>query len=178
MKTKPTKKQQDLYKRLFKPARKGDAMTAAYLYEDGHATACFERYIRDVDKTIRYYKQIDSLGFDCRFKGRIVFHRYGGPAWLRSMMAAGCTSIYATAPSIDHGSENTKSKGILVGYVTASTKFGDVSQFDFPGLISGVIHYQSDVVEAFDPSADRFAELPVVESIITREAAAVETVRP
>ncbi len=151
---------------LFRPMKKGDRLKQTYLFADGHAIACFERYIRDTGATIHYVKQISSLGVSCRFKGRIVFCTYGGTSWLRAALAAGCESISATVPSLEHGSPNTKTKGIAVGYVQAETEFGDITDYDFPGLISGNHTYQPDVDEAFRDDLEKYSSENVVATYI------------
>ena len=152
---------------LFKPLKKGDRLTCAYLYADGHASAHFERRIKDADQVVSYYKQIDSLGIACRFEGRIVVH---GCAWLRAMVAAGCTALSAHRPTIDSGSESTKAKGIAVGYVAAQTPFGEIYVYEFPGLLSGDLCYQPDTAEVFNPDLETygFRGSAVAETLITR----------
>lgn len=165
---------------VFKPLKKGDQLTAVYLYADGHASANFERRIRDAGSTVTYYKQIDNLGIACRFDGRIVFHRGSGTAWLRSMLAAGCTVLGARSPSLDHGSENTKAKGIAVGYVTAQTPFGELYVYDFPGLIGSDLCYQPDTAEAFNPDLETygFRGANVAETLITRTIGPIQETAP
>lgn len=150
---------------LFRPIRKGDQLRGVYLHADGHAVAAFERRLKDVDQTVTYYQQIDSLGVACCFQGRIVFSQYSGTAWLRAMLAAGCHTIRARAPGVDHGSEATKARGISVGYVTAETRHGEVSDYDFPGLFSGAHTYQPDVVEAFDPGLETYSGKSVAQTL-------------
>ncbi len=174
MKIKRTTKHVD----VFKPLKKGDRVTCAYLYADGHATVSFERRIPDTDTTVRYYKQIDTLGFPCHFRtGRIVFSYIGGGvSWLRCMIAAGVDAISARPADLDGGSPNTKAKGIPVGYVTAHTPFGDVTDYDMPGALSGTAHYQTDISEQFDPRLDRYpSDAAVAETLLTRTVCACPT---
>jgi prepilin-type processing-associated H-X9-DG protein len=59
--------------KVFKPARKGDIATAAYLYADGHVTVTFER--TELGTRLRYLKIAESIGVRPGFRhGRIVFH--------------------------------------------------------------------------------------------------------
>ena len=165
MKTVHTKRAID----LFKPLQKGDRLTVVYLYADGHASAKFERRIKDADQTVDYYKQVDNLGIACRFSGRLIFHSYSGLPWLRAMLACGATALYAADASPDHGSEETKRQGIAVGHITASTPFGDVTDYTFPRLISGGFTYQGDVVETFDPDLESYGfRSTIAETLITR----------
>jgi hypothetical protein len=154
---------------LFKPLQKWDRLTCVYLYGDGHASAAFERRERDVDQTIRYYKQIDSLGIRCRFKGRIIFSQYGGATWLRCLLAAGVTEIHASEPSIEHGTEITKAKGIAVGCLTADTPFGVAYLYNLPALMGGEFSYQADVGETFDPTLENYGSNrdTIAETLIT-----------
>lgn len=77
------------------------------------------------------------------FSGRLVIHRRG--AIRLAMMAQ---YIKATAPSIDDGSENTKSRGIAVGSI--NFQLGDSPYQDsfhvnlLDGLISSDFTYQPE----------------------------------
>lgn len=167
MKTIRTKRPND----VFKPLKKGDRLTCAYLYADGHASVAFERRLRDLGgESVRYYKQIDSLALKCHFQGRIVFHDHGGLAWLRCMIAAGAHTISAVPMSLDNGSPNSKAKGISVGYVTAETPFGYVHDYEFSTMSAGC-HYQADVIEAFDPNLEDYGHrAPIAETLLTAPA--------
>lgn len=164
---------------LFRPLKPRDQLCAVYLYADGHALASFERYVRDVDKRVSYYKQIDTLGIACRFEGRIVFSRYDGAAWLRAMIAAGCTSIIAYAPHIDRGTEFTKKAGVAVGYISAQTPFGEITEYDFPRFMSGNHTYQPDTVEAFDPERVEygFNDSAIAQTLIARPMGPIQETR-
>jgi hypothetical protein len=163
MKIKNTKRVTD----LFKPLTKGDRLTCAYLYADGHATAAFERRLPDLGgETVRYYKQIDTLGVKCSFAGRIVFHDYGGVAWLRCVLAGGVERFTAVPQSLENGSPNSQAKGLAVGYVTAETPFGYVFDYNL-SVINGATHYQPDVCETFDRNAEDFGHrCPIAETLI------------
>jgi len=164
--TRTTKRPTD----VFKPAVKGDSIRCAYLYADGHATVSFERYLRDVDQTITYYRQIDNLGVKCSFTGRIVFSQFGGVAWLRAMLAAGATYIRAREAATDAGSENTKRAGIAVGFVEVHTPLGTIHAYQLPGLMSGDQTYQPDVGEIFDPSLETYTPgCAVVETLLSAQ---------
>jgi hypothetical protein len=169
MTTKHSKNRND----LFKPAKKGDRLTCAYLYADGHAVAAFERRVRDLGKTLTYYKVIDNLGVSCGFQGRIVVHQWGGMAWFRSMLAAGMHTIRGREASLDNGSPNSQAKGIPVGYVVAETPFGEVTSYEIKGVLGADLAYQPDVVEAFNPDAETFGSDAVVEILISAPAVAV-----
>lgn len=144
---------------LFKPLKRGDRCTSAYLYADGHATARFERRIKDADTSVNYYKQIDSLGVRCRIKGRIVFSDMsGGLPWLRAMMAAGAVEIYASAASLHNGTPATQDKGIAVAYLAAEIPgIGTVFDYGFPSLQAPGWTIQDDVTEAFDRDLERYS---------------------
>jgi len=155
---------------VFTPTQKGDRVRAAYLYADGHLVVSFERYVRDVDKTIGYYKQVQSIGVSCRFKGRIVFSSYSGVPFLRSALHAGANAITAKMADTVHGSEKTKRAGIAVAYVEAETKFGTMAVHSFPDMLNPDMSVQNDVCEAFDPELDDIHGSRVVDTLLTTEA--------
>ena len=67
--------------KVFRPVKKGDELSCAYLYADGLVVTVFERRVRDLNNTIRYAKIADSIGIKTDFvpwtpepHGRVVFH--------------------------------------------------------------------------------------------------------
>lgn len=153
---------------VFKPLRKGDRVTHAYLYNDRHAIVGFQRYDRDTGKRATYYKQIDSIGFSCQFSGRIVFSDCGGGvSWLRAMIAADCSAMHASAPNLENGSYTSRAKGQLIGFVSADTAYGSIYEYDFPGLLSGGTTFQEGENETFDSRKATYGgETPIAETLL------------
>lgn len=144
---------------VFQPIAAGDDLRSLSLYADGHAVASYTRTLRDVGyQTIRYYVQIDSIGIDCRFAGRLIFNSYQGLAWLRCMLDVGARSVWAKVASLDEGSEKARKLGIAVGYVTFETPHGTVSMQTIPGLINPPVDYYPDEVQTFNPGAEDFGD--------------------
>jgi len=152
---------------LFKPVSKGDRLTAVYLYADGHATAAFERRLRDLSQAVRYHKQIDRLGLACHFRGRVIFHEGGIPI-LRAMLAAGATGVAVETPSLGGGTPITRERGIAVGYLSISSPFGYAYLYHLPELMSGDYVYQPETHATFDPDlASLSYDSPVYETLLT-----------
>jgi hypothetical protein len=103
-------------------------ITAAYLHADGHVVLLIEKTLRngrlhDTREYAEVYEQWTKATL--RFEGRIVFHRHYAPAYLR--LAKIATEIRATVPGLEHGSENTKRRGLHYGDLTFSIDGGAVS---------------------------------------------------
>lgn len=131
-----------------------------YLYADGHAVACYEKYDREAGRVeyVEIYERIVAERSFLGFKGRIVFH--DGEAFLP--LLKGARHVTAQAPTVDRGSDATKRRGIAVGGVSIlPAKGGELRWHLIPDVLSSGITYdeaQEGYGAAFDPGATRWSE--------------------
>jgi hypothetical protein len=92
-----------------------------YLYADGHAVVLHREHHSKAGE-VEWAEIWEKLDTECAFEGRIVFHDVTRD--LRFKLACEAHRIYANAPSLTHGSENTKRKGISVAAFTIEFKDG------------------------------------------------------
>ena len=134
--------------------------TCLYLYADGHAVACYEKYDREAGRVeyVEIYERIVAARSFLGFKGRIVFH--DGEAFLP--LLKGARHVTAEAPAIDRGSDTTKRKGIPVGEVAIlPAKGGELRWHLIPDVLSSDLTYdeaQQGYGETFDSGATRWSE--------------------
>ena len=135
----------------------------------------YEKTDKDAGR-IRYAEVVEKLGPICSFKGRLVLHHGGLFNLIRK-----AHTVRAVEPSLSHGSDNTKKKGIEVGYLelVMSADWQDsVCFYYMPGLISSGHTYQpNSEVETFDPQAthwngDRVARIHRVKIATDKSGAA------
>jgi hypothetical protein len=146
---------------VFKPEKKGDSLTCAYLHADGHVVTSWVRLVRDLDTRIHYVKVAETIGVVARFAaGRIVFH--DPVALIAAASLPGDVTIRATRMAVEHGSENSKARGIAWGGVYVETDRFPLSSYCLPEneIVAGAVTVQ--LTPEFDA---KFAETCASSSI-------------
>lgn len=114
----------------------------AYLYSDGHAIVLHEDNHPKAGR-VEWAEAYEKLGPECRFAGRIIFHNIN---WYGTFaLAARSAQVSATAPGVEHGSDNTKRQGIAVGNFSIRLEKDERSALHwliFPEFISSDITLQ------------------------------------
>lgn len=143
-------------------------LRCSYLYADGHAVLLHQKRYKDAGEV--EFAEIHEKWTEAHlgFKGRIVFN---SPELLR--MAKRAVRIEAQEPRLDHGSQNTKEKGIAVGHLVFT--FGEYSDYlcltTMPNLISASWTYQPDVVATCPhPDIARWGSLSVGKFVPAKRA--------
>ena len=129
-------------------------VTAHYLYSDGTLVTMYDEYRDSVHigesadvtygycKVHLYARYAESNGYRTSKPGRIVMSRYSCEGFVTLAKGGTVTGI---APSLEGGSENTKSRGIEVQYVTLKTKTGlELSWSDTTSIMSSAFTVQAD----------------------------------
>lgn len=142
-------------KAAMKPLKKGDERRCAYLYADGTVVVWFERSKRhrDLDTTTRveYWKVAREAvpvveNYSESTTGSLVVHETG---FVHALEHAARVSWYA--PSVEHGSDNTKARNIAVGGVRIEYEDGTRWSLNlFSGLISSSVEARPGLPNTFD----------------------------
>lgn len=128
-------------KKLFKPL-KGERLTHAYLYGDGHLVVIFTKWDYTYQRSLERAEIVEKFARPS-FTGRLVIHETG---ILPAMEGA---AVRAAVPAIEHGSENSKRLNLAVGFVSIENGQGPF-HVSILECLSGPFTYQPDVSETFE----------------------------
>ena len=128
-------------KKLFKPL-KGERLSHAYLYGDGHLVVIFGKWDHTYQRSLERAEVIEKYARPS-FSGRLVIHECG---ILPTIQGA---RVRASLPTIENGSENTRRLNLAVGTVSIESEIGSF-HVSILECLSGPFTYQPDVSETFE----------------------------
>ncbi len=121
-----------------------------YLYADGHAVLCHEQLEHRSGTTLRWVEIVEKFGPKCHFQGRVIFGRvYDFSRGIVSLVQK-AYSVTASVPCLDHGSEQSKARGIMVGTLDIRGKDFSIHLNELPQLFCGEYDYQPDADEKWE----------------------------
>jgi hypothetical protein len=123
--------------KVFKPIKKTDRATCAYLYDDNHLVVIFERRERGVNT--EYCKIAQNIGLTMASQGRLVFHDV---SLLIAIASLPQVSVQMSNGSVDAGSDKTKALGLEVGNLIVRSGLGWFHIATLPTLLSSGLTYQ------------------------------------
>jgi hypothetical protein len=153
--------------KVFKPKRKSDQMSAAYLYEDGHVVVCYDR--REDIGDVSYAQIAQSIGIRTAFEGRIVFHN---PALLVAIAGLPNPQVDCQPASVNRGSCKTKELGLPVGNLTVYSSVGYFGISWLPDILSSGLTYQPTDIEKYQPNLTRWGSGSCIDVSDKQEVAA------
>jgi hypothetical protein len=131
-----------------------------YLYDNGKLVLVHEESHKKAGQV--EWVTIHDTGLRLDFEGRLIFH-HRGTVRLLNIASTEHTAIRARAPSLEHGSENTKARGIAYGYVTVIVgpdQYHDSIHFSLSELVSGDFTLQPE--NKWVEPEGRWAGYPIV----------------
>jgi hypothetical protein len=124
--------------------------SVGYIYSDGHVVIV-HREIHPKAGRIEWAEVIEKAKPHMLFTGRLIFHHVDYD-W-RFRLALGAVKIWATAPTLEAGSNLTKKAGIRVAHFGITLADGGSLDWTlFPELCGDGIDYQPEATDKFNPS--------------------------
>lgn len=132
------------------------------MYSDGHVVVSFSRILKDIDQIFLYSKHAEAL-IEYRSEGRIAFSE---PETFIAAYLAGAKGVRVIKEDTSHGSQNTKKRGIAVGYLQfygGDWGLNPLCFYSIEGLNSGWTKQDSaEYHEDFDPEIKSWGTTSVV----------------